>query len=200
MKHFLFAILLATVTASCSTNSPGGDQVARTATAHAAIGQLIQRTVGKDFVYKPLKWAEATPLRAEDMGELAVQRQLALWAVDKQRATAFYDTIIGAQELLRNGNTQEALMKAAIVADAVEHRAAERALVVSRVLDSVQRTNPKAAPITAGQRVWHTFQLTNKEGKVKRDSSAFIILSSGTVLHAYPLAQRFWEPDNSDPF
>lgn len=199
MKYFLRIGLLGVVAASCSQNRAGRDQSANTA-AHAAIGQLIQKTVGKEAVYKPLTWTEATPLRAEDMGELAVQQKLALWAVDKQRATGFYDTIMQAQDLMRNGYTQAALLEAAHVADVVEHRAAERALVVSRVLDSVQRANPKAATVTAGQRVWHTFQLTNKKGKVQRDSSAFIILASGAVLHCYPLEPRFWEPDTSDPF
>jgi hypothetical protein len=200
MKYLLRASLIATVATGCSTKSPDSDPAARMVTAHAAIRQLIQQTAGKKFVYKPLKWAQATPLQAEDMGELVVQRQLALWATDKQRAGAFYDTIMGAQDLMRKGYTQEALLKAAIVADAVDHRAAERARVVSRLLDSVQHTDPKAAPLTAGQRVWHMFQLTNKAGVVKRDSAAFLVLSSGTVLFAYPLAERFWEPDTRDPF
>jgi hypothetical protein len=200
MKHVLYVSLLAAVATACSTNSPDSDPTAHMATAHTAISQLIQQTAGKDFTYQPVKWAQATPLQAEDMGELVVQQQLALWAKDKQRAGAFYDTIIGAQDLMRKGYPQDALWKAAIVADAVDHRAAERARVVSRLLDSVQHANPKAAPLIAGQRVWHTFQLTTKAGVVQRDSAAFLVLSSGTVLFAYPLAERFWEPDTRDPF
>lgn len=188
------------VAAGCSRNKPGSDQPAGAATTHAAIAQLIQKTAGKNFTYKPLKWTEATPLRAEDMGELAVQRQLVLWAVDRQRAAAFYDTIFNAQTMIRNGYSQAALMKAAAVADVVEHRAEKRALAVSSVLDSVQHANPKAATVTAGWRVWHTFTMMNKKGKIERDSMAFIILPAGTVLQCYPLAPRFWEPDRSDPF
>ncbi|MFD1875296.1 hypothetical protein [Hymenobacter bucti] len=200
MKHFLRVVLLVAVAAGCS-KSKSGDQSAGPATAHAAIAQLIQKTAGEDYTYKPLKWTDATPLRAEDMGELAVQRQLALWAVDKQRATAFYDTIINAQDLIRKGYSQAALMQAAAVADVVDHRAQKRALTVSRLLDSVQHANPKAATVTTtGWRVWHTFQMTSKKGKVERDSMAFIVLPTGTVLQCYPLTPRFWEPDRSDPF
>ncbi len=201
MKYYPLATLLATVATACSSNSPSSDDAARTASAHAAIGRLIQQIAGKEVIYKPLKWARATPLQAADMGELAVQQQLALWAMDRLRAASFYDTIFAAQDLLRKGYSPKDLQKAALAADAAEHRATKRALTISRMLDSVRRASPQAAPaLTAGQRVWHTFQLTNKAGVVKQDSAAFIILSSGTVLHVYPLAQRFWEPDNRDPF
>ncbi len=206
---YLLSLLLAC--GSCSapetTRQPQPSTVARAAMRH-----LIQLQASKGVYYAAdLGWKETSPRHQSAAGYLPVQKLLASWAANMQRATGFDDTLLSLRpdtmaRRLYGPNWQRVAFEAAKGADEAKHRADRQAARISQLLDSINARPPTSRLVAAedsGCRYWlHTFQLQSPTGEVRRDSLEFIVWPSQRVQLLFPLEERFWVPQARpvDPF
>ena len=210
MRYLLISMLLL-ASGGCSTPE-NTSQTQPSAAARAAIRQLIQRQTSKDVAYAAdLGWKETSSLHQSAAGYLPVQKLLASWAANMQRANGFDDTIFSLRpdtmaRRLYGPNWQRVVFEAAKAADDAKHRADRQAARISQLLDSINARPPTGQPADAddsGCRYWlHTFQLKSPTGEAKRDSLEFIVWPSQQVQLLFPLKERFWVPETrpADPF